>query len=141
MSVADTTRPTGDYSSLLKSQGIYPTSQRLEIAGALFARHQHVTADDLYSILSKSGSDISKATVYNTLNLFADKGLLLQVNLDANKTYFDSNNRFHHHFYNLDTGELTDITDDLAAPIKAKPPKGTQIESVNVVIRIRNEND
>ena len=55
------------------------------------------------------GSRVSKATVYNTLNLFCERGLLRTVDVDPSRQYYDSSIESHHHFYNVDTGELIDI--------------------------------
>ena len=57
-------------------------------------------------------STASKATVYNTLGLFAKKGLVREVIVDPSKIFYDSNVSRHFHFFNTDTGMLTDIPVD-----------------------------
>ena len=131
----------GDVVELLKAAGINPTQQRIEIAQILFARPQHLSAEQVMTIVNSTGEIVSKATVYNTLGLFADKGLVREVIVDPNKVFYDSNTGAHHHFFNVDTGTLTDI--DLAdVRVEKLPtlPEGTVADGVDVIIRIRQAN-
>lgn len=122
----------------LKAAGVTPTQQRLEIAAILFARDQHMSADQVLALVNDTGSRVSKATVYNTLGLFAEKGLVREVIVDPAKVFYDSNTSEHHHFYNEDTGHLMDI-DPETIQISNLPqlPEGTVAEGVDVIIRIR----
>jgi len=121
------------------SHGILPTSQRLEIAEILFEKQQHLSADQIIDRLRAQGSAVSKATVYNTLNLFIENGLVQECIVDPERRVYDSNTQAHHHYYNLDTGELTDIPRD-RIKIKELPdlPGDRQIEDVQVMIRVRS---
>ena len=101
-----------NYSKLLRQQGISPTKQRLEIANALLAKPQHISADQLLLLLRKQGSKVSKATIYNTLSLFKTGRLVRELNVDSAKAVYDSAAYTHHHFYNVDTGEVIDIPED-----------------------------
>ena len=65
--------------AMLNEHGILVTTQRRLIAEALFARNQHITAEQLFDLVRKNGSKVSKATVYNTLGLFAEKGLVREI--------------------------------------------------------------
>ncbi len=123
---------------LFEKHGILSTPQRLEVAEILLERPQHMSADQILEKLRQVGSSVSKATVYNTLNLFGERGLVREVMVDPERKYYDSTTRPHHHFYNVDTGELTDIPDD-AVRFADLPvmPEGTESESVEVLIRIR----
>lgn len=127
-----------DVAELLKSVGINPTQQRLEIAQILFTRRQHLSADQVMSIVNAQSEIASKATVYNTLGLFASKGLLREVIVDPSKVFYDSNILAHHHFFNIDTGTLIDIdpSDVVVGKLPALP-EGTQADGVDVIIRIR----
>ena len=128
-----------DVPAQLREHGIFPTGQRLSVARLLLTKHQHVTADQLHVMLRNQGVQISKATVYNTLNLFAEKGLIREIVVDATLTYFDSNSAPHHHFYNLDEGKLIDSPEPLCALLpSAELPPGTKLEEVDVVVKIRN---
>jgi Fur family iron response transcriptional regulator len=125
---------------LLKAHAIQPTQQRVEIAQILFARPQHMAADQVLAAVNADGSLVSKATVYNTLGLFADKGLVREVIVDPNRVFYDSNTSTHHHFYNVDTGALTDIdADEVAISGLPSLPAGTLAEGVEVIIRVREE--
>jgi len=129
-----------DIIEVLKSRDIIPTSQRVDIAGILLSQPQHLSADQLLQRAMENGSNISKATIYNTLNLFTRKGLTREVIVDSSKVFFDSNTSGHNHFYNEDTGELIDF--DMAnMNITDMPalPENTETTGVSVVIRIRNK--
>ena len=67
-------------------------------------------------------ASVSKATVYNTLGLFAAHGLIKGVKVDPSKVFCDSNPMPHHHFYHTTTGELTDFSleDDKQAPVSSR---------------------
>lgn len=125
----------------LKSAGINPTQQRIEIGQILFSRMQHLSAEQIMTIVNAQGEVASKATVYNTLGLFASKGLLREVIVDPNKVFYDSNISDHHHFYNVDTGSLMDI-DPAEVVVHKLPtlPAGTHTDGVDVIIRIRQSN-
>ncbi|NNF48684.1 MAG: transcriptional repressor [Woeseiaceae bacterium] len=120
--------------------GIQPTSQRIEIAGILLERLQHLSAEQIIDRLRESGSRVSKATVYNTLNLFAERGIVKERIVDPERRFYDSNTSDHHHFYNVDSGELTDIPDDAIefARLPDTLDEGL-LESVEVVIKVRSE--
>jgi len=126
---------------LLFSSGINPTRQRIEIAAILFARPQHLSAEEVLNELNREKQKASKATIYNTLGLFAEKGLIREIIVDPTKVFYDSNTSDHHHFYNVDTGTLSDINQDkmMQASIPT-PPTGTIVERVDIIYRIRNAN-
>jgi Fur family iron response transcriptional regulator len=122
----------------LEKRGIQPTPQRLRIAELLFARDQHLTADQVIEGLATGATRISKATVYNTLNLFAEKGLLRALQVDPERGLFDSNMRPHYHIHVEDTGELIDVPPGEVefSRLPSLPP-GTESVAVDVVIRVR----
>jgi len=122
--------------------GISPTPQRLEIAEILLAKPQHLSAEQILDRLGRSGSSVSKATVYNTLNLFGECGLVKELSVDPERCFYDSSTDPHHHFYNLDTGELTDIEEGKVAFSELPElPKGTESQSVEVLIKVRSQRD
>jgi Fur family iron response transcriptional regulator len=127
-----------EVSRLLESHGIRPTQQRVKVAEVLLAAPVHLTAEQLLGTLRRSPSRVSKATVYNTLKLFVDHGLVRQMHLDPERCVYDSTIESHHHFQNLATGEMIDVrTDEIAFSRLPALPPGTEIDSVEVVIRIR----
>jgi Fur family iron response transcriptional regulator len=123
----------------LRDYDILPTQQRLQIAQLLLVRDQHLSADQVLELVNATGNRVSKATVYNTLGLFAHKGILREVNVDPSRVFYDTNNSRHHHFYNIDTGELSDI-DPSKIPVDQLPdaPAGSVIDGVEVIIRVRH---
>lgn len=124
----------------LQALNIQPTQQRLEIAQLLLARPQHMSAEQVLAAVNTKGNVVSKATVYNTLGLFAAKGLVHEVIVDPNRVFYDSNTDAHHHFYNVDTGELTDIqAGEVGINNLPELPPGTEPDSVEVIIRVRRE--
>jgi Fur family iron response transcriptional regulator len=124
----------------LVEHGIQPTVQRLQIAELLFARDQHLTAEQIILALAEGGTAVSKATVYNTLNLFAEKGLLKPLQVDPERGLFDSNMTPHHHFHVEDTGELIDVPPGSVEFSRLPPlPPGTESVAVEVVIRVRRQ--
>jgi Fur family iron response transcriptional regulator len=119
--------------------GILPTPQRVEIAGILLERPQHLSAEHILERLKASGSSVSKATVYNTLNLFSERGLVKEVMVDPVRKFYDSTTHPHHHFYNVDSGELSDIPDEqVCFQDLPELPEGTERESVEVLIKVRD---
>lgn len=127
-----------DILALFDRHGVLPTPQRLEVAEVLLCRPQHLSADQIIERLKDAGSRVSKATVYNTLNLFCDRGLVREVMVDPVRKFYDSTTHAHHHFYNVDTGELEDIADEAVAFSQLPElPSGTREESVEVLIRVR----
>lgn len=137
----ETTLPAGAIDAIswkLLAHGIQPTPQRLDIAAIFFAGDLHLSADQVIARLEHGARTVSKATVYNTLGLFAARGLLRPVSVDSSKVFYDSNTRPHFHFYDVDAGELTDLAPDaLALDGLPPPPPGTRTEGVDVVIRVR----
>ena len=96
----------------LRTSGLRPTKQRVEIAKFLFEREKtfHFTVESLNKLLTKkSTSKIALATIYNTVHAFKTAGHLSEVEVRGNKTYFDTNVSNHHHFYDSETSELIDI--------------------------------
>jgi len=128
-----------EIAKLLEEHGVLVTAQRLEIAELVLARPQHLSADQILAGMRERGSRVSKATVYNTMNLFSARGLVRTVEVDPERQYYDSTSAPHHHFYNVDTGELTDIPlDGVEFQVKTRLPPGTEREGVEVVVRVRS---
>jgi Fur family iron response transcriptional regulator len=123
----------------LESCGITPTPQRVEIARILLARPQHLSAEQVLCVLKQGDFAVSKATVYNTLGLFAGKGLVREVIVDPSKVFYDSNCSDHHHFYDLDSCTLTDI-DARKIAVGGLPdaPHGKVVDRVDVIVRVRS---
>jgi len=124
---------------VLRRHGVNPTHQRIEIAYALFSRREHLSADQILAIVNDRHSETSKATVYNTLNLFLEQHLIREVIVDPNKVFYDPNTEPHYHLYNIDTGELADIDASLIEISGLPPlPEGMVTEGVDIIVRVRS---
>jgi Fur family transcriptional regulator, iron response regulator len=125
----------------LRQVGLRPTRTRLALSALLFAKgDRHVTAEMLFEEANQAKVSVSLATVYNTLNQFTEMGLLRQVAIDASKSYFDTNNTEHNHFYIEDRHELMDVSPtDMIVGKAPVPPEGYEISRIDVVVRLRRK--
>ena len=124
----------------LKLYGLRPTRARTRIGMMLLDKPKHLSAEQVHEKLKQKGYSISKATVYNTLNAFAEYGIVSEVKLDPSRTYYDSTTAPHHHFYNVDTGQLIDIaSDDMSVENIPRLPDNTQIQELEIVVKISNK--
>ena len=123
----------------LRKLNLRPTSQRIDIIKTLLSKGNiHITASKLKSLLSNKR--ISTATVYNNLNELSKKGFLKKVLVNNEKTWFDTNLEDHHHFYDQDSQELTDIKKDRIKFLRfPKMPKEKKLQSINIVINIKQK--
>ena len=128
----------------LRVSGLRPTKQRIAICKVLFDRKEtfHFTIEKLKKIIEKgSKKKISLATLYNTVNAFKEKGYLKEISLKGNKTFFDTNTKHHHHFYDEDMSQLVDIEDkNISVNYVPKLPSGKKIKSVEVLVKIEKIN-
>ena len=123
---------------LLQRHGISATPQRLSIAQILFSGPRHLSAEQVIGELKQAGSKASKATVYNTLGLFSKSGLVREVIVDPGCVFYDSNTTPHQHLYDCGRAELLDISpEDINVELLKKLPGDVQVESIDVIIRVR----
>jgi Fur family iron response transcriptional regulator len=130
---------TRDYEAMLRDSGLRPTQQRIALARLLFSQgDRHFTAEMVYNEAAQSSLQVSLATVYNTLNLFARLGLLREIGVDGSTTYFDTRTGDHHHFFIEGDGEIRDIpTTQVRIGRMASIPEGYEISRVDLVVRLR----
>jgi Fur family iron response transcriptional regulator len=122
----------------LRRQGITPTHQRMEIAHVLFTRREHLSADQILSLVNSRYAETSKATVYNTLKLFVEKKLIRELVIDPAKVVYDPNTEPHHHLSDVVSGRLTDLPADNIRVVGLPPlPQGTVAEGVDIIVRTR----
>lgn len=122
----------------LRAHHISPTAQRLRIAALLLASPQHLTAEQILCRLREGGMRVSKATVYNTLNLFAARGVIRQLAVNGDRSWFDSNTEPHYHFQDVETGALTDLApQEVRFDKLPPPPPGMEYAGVELFIRLR----
>ena len=129
------------YVQKLRSSNLRPTKQRLKICQFLFDREKtfHFTVETLNKKINKNkGMKVSLATIYNTVEAFTSAGYLKEILTSKNKSYYDTNIKSHHHFYDEGSKELTDIHYSQIKLSKVPtPPKGKKIKNLEVVIRIQ----
>ena len=132
------------YIDRLKSSGLRATKQRLAICKMLFGRSEtfHFSIENLKKIFEKNTKNrISLATLYNTVNAFRKNGYLKEIFLKGNKTFFDTNTKNHHHFYDEDTGKIHDIkNEDILVSKVSRIPNGKKIREIEVTVRIASNN-
>ena len=125
----------------LRSSNLRPTKQRIVIAKKLFDRKKtfHFTAETLNKAVNKKkDTRISIATIYNTVEAFKKAGHIREILTNNSKSYYDTNIKSHHHFYDEDSKELTDINYNQVKLSKVPhPPKGKKIKNLEVVIRLQ----
>ena len=128
----------------LRSSGLRPTKQRLEICKLLFDRKKtfHFTINDLSKILmDKTNKKISLATIYNTVHSFKNKGYLKEISINRDKSYFDTNTSNHHHFLDINNNQLIDLKNEDVDKIRIKKNiPGKKITSIEVLVKIENNN-
>ena len=128
----------------LRTSGLRPTKQRLAICKLLFNRKKtfHFTVEKLKKIAEReSKAKISVATLYNTVQAFKEKGYLKEIAIKGNKTFFDTNIKHHHHFYDEDMSQLIDIEDkNISVNNLPKTPSRKKIKSVEVLVKIADNN-
>lgn len=131
-------RPYSQIIERIRQAGLRPTRQRLALARLLFDDgDRHVTAEMLHGESLKHGISVSLATVYNTLNQFTTAGLLREIVVDSDRSYFDTNISSHHHFYFTDSRHLKDIDgDDVVMERLPVAPEGMEIDRVDVIVRV-----
>ena len=129
------------YVQQLRSSNLRPTKQRLKICQFLFDREKtfHFTVETLNKKINKNrATKVSLATIYNTVEAFTSAGYLKEILTSKNKSYYDTNIKSHHHFYDEGSKELTDIHYSQIELSKVPvPPKGKKIKNLEVVIRIQ----
>lgn len=130
-------------SDFLADHGIKPTRQRVAIATHMFEQDQHLSADVILDRVNKdpSTTNVSKATVYNTLKLFVRAGILREVAIDPQRILFDTNTHNHHHVLNVETGEIRDIQPlDIDLSHFSELDNCESIHGVDLVVKVRSKN-
>ena len=133
---------TQEVRTLLKARGIRITAQRVSIAKVLFAQLQHLSAADLLQGVHQGDfKHVSRATVYNTLNLFVSRGLVNEVHVGSRCVFYDNNMEPHHHIYDEDTGVLCDLNLSKVQCVVDPDslPSGTVQVGTDVTIRVRRK--
>ena len=121
----------------LAAYGIQPTPQRIAVAEYVLNTVNHPTADEVWMNVRDRCPTLSRATVYNTLNLFAEKGLLRTQSFKEGVAVFDPHVAPHHHFIDEETGNVLDIPWDAVKVTGEKSLRGLEVREYQVVLRGR----
>jgi Fe2+ or Zn2+ uptake regulation protein len=119
----------------LSRHGIQPSAQRLAVAGFVLGTTAHPSADQVFQEVRSRIPMISRATVYNTLNVLVGRGLLRQLVLAEGKVVFDPNLEPHHHFVDEQTGAIHDLPWDALDVRKVEALRGVRVREYQVVLR------
>ncbi|CTQ58685.1 iron response transcriptional regulator IrrA [Roseibium album] len=130
-----------DVTGMLRTAGLRPTRQRVSLAELLYSKgDRHISAELLHEEAVGADVPVSLATVYNTLHQFTEAGLLREVAIDGNKTYFDTNVSDHHHFFIEGENRVIDIPGEGVGIGKLpEAPEGMEVVRVDVVVRVREK--
>jgi len=122
----------------LERVGIRPTQQRIALYSLLFRHGQrHITAEQLHWEARQTNIMVSTATVYNTLNHFAETSLIRRVSVNGQRTYFDTCSGDHQHFFIEAEDRILDIPDDsLTLGSIPEPPEGYVVSKVDIVVHL-----
>jgi Fur family iron response transcriptional regulator len=123
----------------LRSVGLRPTRQRLELGVRLFGgADRHVTADMLYAEAKEARPPISLATIYNTLRQFTAAALLREIALLGSRSWYDTNTGPHYHFLVENEDDLRDIPPAAVGVLALPdPPAGMEIIGADLIVRVR----
>lgn len=128
-----------DAISILRQCDILPTPQRIAVVQCVLHTKAHPTADDVLVSARRKCPTVSRATVYNTLNLLVEKGLIGMQTLKEGSVVFDPNVERHHHFIDEDTGAIYDIPWDQVVVKEKRKLKGFEILEFQVIMRGRRK--
>ena len=124
-----------DAISILRQCGIQPTPQRIAVVEYVLKSKTHPSADEVLSYARERCPTVSRATVYNTLNLLVEKGLLQMQTIKEGAIIFDANIVKHHHFIDKETGVIYDIPWDQLEVKGKERLKGFEIDEFQVILR------
>ncbi len=118
----------------LEEHGIQPSAQRVAVARYVLVTDEHPSADQVFARVKHDLPVLSRATVYNTLNLFVDKGLLRQLVLAEGRVVFDPKTTPHHHFIDDDTGAIRDVPWEALKVKNVESLEGLDVREYQVVM-------
>ena len=96
-----------------KKKGVKLTDQRKVIAKVMSESQDHPNVDELYKRVSKVDSKISIATVYRTVKLFEESGILAKHEFKGGKARYEELSESHHdHLIDVNTGEIIEFVDN-----------------------------
>ena len=123
----------------LERAGIRPSAQRVAIAAYVLSTEDHPSADEVWNRVKAEFPMVSRATVYNTLQLFREHGLVQQLVLAEGSVVFDPKVEPHHHFVDDATGAIHDIPWTALRVGKVDELEGVDVRDYMVVVRGRKK--
>jgi Fe2+ or Zn2+ uptake regulation protein len=120
---------------ILRGHGVQPSAQRMAVAEYALVTDEHPSADEVLARVQASFPLLSRATVYNTLHLFVEKGLLRQLVIAEGRVVFDPNLKAHHHFIDDVTGRIEDVPWELVKVGDVSRLPGYEVREYMVVMR------
>lgn len=124
-----------DVVTQLEALGIQPSAQRVAVAKVVLTTDEHPTAEQVHQLVKSRSPDISRATIYNTLNLFVEKGLLHALTLEGGKIVYDPRMERHHHFIDDETGQIHDLPWEAFSIEQRAALSQFDVRSLQVVVR------
>jgi Fur family iron response transcriptional regulator len=126
-----------DTAETLRFHGVQPSAQRVAVAEYVLHTEEHPSADQVWTRVRKTFPMLSRATVYNTLNLFVRKRLLRELVLAQGRIVFDPKLEPHHHFIDDTTGVIHDVPWESVEVSRVQGLKGFKVREYQVVMRGR----
>ena len=130
-----------DAIAILRQCDIQPTPQRIAVVECVLTSKAHPTADDVLISARRKCPTVSRATVYNTLNLLVAKGLVGMQTIREGAVVFDPNVQKHHHFIDEETGDIYDIPWDQLEVKGKNKLKDFEISEFQVIMRGRRKKE
>ena len=125
----------------LLARDIQPTAQRIAVAAVLLGSDRHPSADEVFEAVNEEIAMVSRATIYNTLNLFVERGLCRALTLQEGHVVYDPNMSPHHHLVDEASGRIYDLPWGTLEVTLNNPIDGFDVTSVEVVVRANRRED
>ncbi len=122
---------------ILREHGIQPSAQRVAVASYILFTDAHPTAEQAWAAVRAKLPQVSRATVYNTLNLFEEKGLLRRLVLAEGSVVYDPHTARHHHFIDEESGAIVDVPWSAVEVRHVDDLRGFDVREYQVVMRGR----
>ena len=124
-----------DEATVLREHGINPSAQRVAVAQYILHTDEHPSADEVWTRVKRRFPHVSRATVYNTVHLFVEKGLLRQLNLTGGRVVFDPKTENHHHLIDEESGKIHDVPWEAVKLSNVPKLDGFEVREYQVVMR------
>ena len=131
------TRP--NVAEVLEQHGIQPSAHRVAVGEYVLTTKDHPSADRVWARVKQRFPMISRATVYNTLNLFVEKKLLRELHLAPDSVVFDPNVERHHHLIDEETGRIYDVDWDEVEVSRIDKMRNFEVRDYQVVMHGRRK--